>query len=151
MSDCKSATPSEILLSELMDSRVPKNEREHFAAREINRLRARVAELEAHIAETEKQEPVGMVVHHNPPFGVVYKVEWYTKYRDLPNCTKLYTHPLHAPVAAVPDVDSICNAYESGVGHRGRSTASVNPYPVGSHEHKAYALGAAGVKNGDAA
>lgn len=40
MDEGKSATPSEILLSELMDSRVPKTEREHFAAREINRLRA---------------------------------------------------------------------------------------------------------------
>lgn len=39
-------------------------------------------------------------------------------------------------------VANICNAYESGVGHRGRPTANVNPYPRGSDESIAYALGA---------
>lgn len=34
------ATPREHLLKELMDSRVPKTEREHAAVREIERLRA---------------------------------------------------------------------------------------------------------------
>jgi len=38
------ATPREQLLKELMDSRVPKTEREHAAAREIERLRAALAE-----------------------------------------------------------------------------------------------------------
>lgn len=52
------------------------------------------------------------------------------------------SHPLPAPVAA--DVESICNAYESGVGHRRRPTAKVNPYKEGTHEHAAYALGASG-------
>jgi len=50
-----------------------------------------------------------------------------------------------APVPAVPqavDVDAICNAYESGVGHRGRPTANVNPYREGTPEHEAYAIGA---------
>jgi len=52
-----------------------------------------------------------------------------------------------APVPAVPqavDVDAICNAYESGVGHRGRPTANVNPYREGTPEHEAYAIGAKG-------
>ena len=51
------------------------------------------------------------------------------------------------PVPAVPqavDVDAICNAYESGVGHRGRPTANVNPYREGTPEHEAYAIGAKG-------
>ena len=50
-----------------------------------------------------------------------------------------------APVPAVPqavDVDAICNAYESGVGHRGRPTANVNPYREWTPEHEAYAIGA---------
>lgn len=52
-----------------------------------------------------------------------------------------------APVPAVPqavDVDAICNAYESGVGHRGRPTAEVNPYREGTPEHEAYSIGAKG-------
>ena len=52
------------------------------------------------------------------------------------------------PVPAVPqavDVDAICNAYESGVGHRGRPTALINPYPAYSVEAFAYSLGANGI------
>lgn len=41
-------------------------------------------------------------------------------------------------------VAAICNAYESGVGHRGRPTANVNPYREGTPEHEAYAIGAGG-------
>lgn len=41
-------------------------------------------------------------------------------------------------------VDEICNAYESGVGHRGRPTAHVNPYKPGSDLATAYAIGAVG-------
>lgn len=63
--------------------------------------------------------------------------------------TVLRPMPVYAapvPPAAVPSVDiaDICNAYESGVGHRGRRTANVNPYPSGSHEYDAYAIGAQG-------
>lgn len=47
---------------------------------------------------------------------------------------------------AVP-VDDICNAYESGVGHNGRPTANVNPYPPGTPQHTAYELGAKGTKH----
>lgn len=71
---------------------------------ERDEIRARVAELEARIAEAEKQEPVAMVVHHNPPFGAVYKVEWYTKYRDLPDGTKLYAGSAPVPAAQAVDV-----------------------------------------------
>lgn len=40
---CCQATPREVLMGELMDSNVPKSEREHAAVREIARL---TAELE---------------------------------------------------------------------------------------------------------
>jgi len=61
--------------------------------------------------------------------------------------TVLRPMPVYAaPVPAQDDradvVANICNAYESGVGHRGRPTAHVNPYPRGSDESMAYALGA---------
>jgi len=45
------ATPHKQLIDELMDCRIPKTEREHAAAREIERLRQA-------IAEAEKQAPV---------------------------------------------------------------------------------------------
>jgi len=45
------ATPHKQLIDELMDSRIPKSEREHAAAREIEKLR-KVIEA------AEKQEPV---------------------------------------------------------------------------------------------
>lgn len=38
--DAKQATPHATLLAELLDSRIPKSEREHAAAREIERLTA---------------------------------------------------------------------------------------------------------------
>lgn len=44
-------------------------------------------------------------------------------------------------------VDEICNAYESGVGHRGRPTANVNPYRQGTAGHVAYRLGATGTNH----
>lgn len=44
----------------------------------------------------------------------------------------------------VATVDEICNAYESGVGHRGRPTAKVNPYRPGSELAAAYNIGAVG-------
>lgn len=40
--DAKQATPREQLIQELLDSRIPKTEREHCAASEIERLRAEV-------------------------------------------------------------------------------------------------------------
>jgi hypothetical protein len=44
--EAKQATPHSQLISELMDSRVPKTEREHAAAREIERLRAALEQQE---------------------------------------------------------------------------------------------------------
>ncbi|MDQ5959385.1 MAG: hypothetical protein QG592_464 [Pseudomonadota bacterium] len=48
-------------------------------------------------------------------------------------------------------VDEICNAYESGVGHRGRPTANVNPYRQGSDLATAYNIGALGDRESPAA
>ena len=58
--------------------------------------------------------------------------------------TPLYAGSAPVPAAQAVDVDAICNAYESGVGHRGRPTANVNPYREGTPEHDAYAIGAKG-------
>jgi hypothetical protein len=55
-----------------------------------------------------------------------------------------WTPPTTQPAV---DVANICNAYESGVGHNGRPTANVNPYPEGSHEHEAYRIGATGTNH----
>lgn len=53
----KQARPHDELICELLDSRIPKTEREHAAAREIERLRARIEEM-------EQQEPVAKVHIH---------------------------------------------------------------------------------------
>ena len=132
----------------------------HRAAKEYNALRARVAELEARIAELQPMAecaaimavcgyfsrvrgPIGHLVRNallgSEDFvrGEAYELD------DCEIAVPLYAGS--APVPAVPqavDVDAICNAYESGVGHRGRPTANVNPYREGTPEHEAYALGA---------
>jgi hypothetical protein len=61
--------------------------------------------------------------------------------------TPLYAAPVPAQEDVADRVENICHAYESGVGHRGRPTANVNPYPRGSDEYAAYALGAKGAGN----
>lgn len=48
--EAKQATPHEQLIAELMDSNVPKTEREHAAAREIEKLRAEIHILNAALA-----------------------------------------------------------------------------------------------------
>jgi len=54
----KQARPHDELIRELLDSRIPKSEREHAAAREIERLREEVKEL----CETlEALEPLEML------------------------------------------------------------------------------------------
>ena len=66
---------------------------------------------------------------------------------ELDDCeiaVPLYAGSAPVPAAQAVDVDAICNAYESGVGHRGRPTANVNPYREGTPEHEAYAIGAKG-------
>lgn len=41
MNACKQSTPHALLIGQLLDSRIPKSEREHAAAREIERLTSR--------------------------------------------------------------------------------------------------------------
>ena len=54
MSEAKQATPHSVLIEQLMDSRVPKTEREHAARREIEMLRDA---LRGPAQQAEKQEP----------------------------------------------------------------------------------------------
>ena len=58
MTSAKQATPHRVLINELMDSRVPKTEREHAAAREIERLRERLASPVKESLTTEQAETV---------------------------------------------------------------------------------------------
>ena len=55
MSDAKQATPHHILIGDLLDANIPKNEREHAAAMEIERLRRRIEELEVERDALKKQ------------------------------------------------------------------------------------------------
>ena len=81
---------------------------------QLRALRDAVSELDALRKQEPEQEPVAMVVHHNPPFGVVYKVEWYTKYRDLPDGTKLYTSPV-TPATSVHCDNCGCDWLDNGL------------------------------------
>jgi len=54
------ATPHKQLIDELMDCRIPKTEREHAAAREIERLRQAIA--------AEKQEPDELTIAYMSGF-----------------------------------------------------------------------------------
>ncbi|MGB0219756.1 MAG: hypothetical protein ACPGJF_10525 [Sinimarinibacterium flocculans] len=42
---CQATTPHAVLIAEIMDSRLPKSEREHAACREIERLHARLRDV----------------------------------------------------------------------------------------------------------
>lgn len=53
MNEAKQATPHSVLIEQLMDSRVPKTEREHAASREIEMLREA---LRLPAQQAEKQE-----------------------------------------------------------------------------------------------
>ena len=55
MNEAKQATPHSVLIEQLMDSRIPKTEREHAARREIEMLREA---LRLPAQKAEKQEPV---------------------------------------------------------------------------------------------
>jgi hypothetical protein len=57
--EAKQATPHSQLISELMDSRVPKTEREHAAAREIERLREALEQPEQSITPRELAAALG--------------------------------------------------------------------------------------------
>jgi hypothetical protein len=61
----KQATPHATLIDQLLDSRVPKTEREHAAAREIQRLREAVA--------AEREECADICDQHSTCEGIAQK------------------------------------------------------------------------------
>ena len=81
------ATPREQLLKELMDLRVPKTEREHAAVREIERLRAALAEesmqrltdvqqdMESASRESRQVEPVAYVTGYSKGYATVRPID----------------------------------------------------------------------------
>ena len=56
--EAKQATPHRDLIDQLLDSRIPKSEREHAAAREISGLSVREAHLRARVAELEAENEI---------------------------------------------------------------------------------------------
>ena len=72
--EAKRATPHATLLAELLDSRIPKSEREHAAKREIERLTAERDELRRQLAEAwaEREAMANVLPGHyymDPPDG----------------------------------------------------------------------------------
>jgi hypothetical protein len=63
------ATPSIELEQQLMDVRVPKNEREWWAQREISRLRAENEALRSLLAEIVKAHGTGNLELNSPEIG----------------------------------------------------------------------------------
>jgi len=121
----------------------PRADAWHKAADAIESAAARVAELEAELKALREQKPVGEVRALMFDDSSCDLAEMYCN-GIYPIGTKLYAAPVAAS-AEVLDTDAvadICNAYESGVGHRGRPTAHINPYKQGTPESIAYALGA---------
>ena len=128
---------------------------------EIDTLHARVAELEARIAELQPMAQCAAIMAVCGYFSRLRRPDaWldhgsWDEYPELFACagvdlrsfqhgTRFYAGSAPVPAAQAVDVDAICNAYESGVGHRGRPTANVNPYRECTPEHEAYAIGAKG-------
>jgi len=98
------ATPHKQLIDELMDCRIPKTEREHAAAREIERLRQA-------IETAEKQEPVAWVQDVEFEQLPEFAFSWVkTRLHDKP----LYTHPPKREWVGLTEEDlSVCD--EDGV------------------------------------
>lgn len=110
--EAKQATLHHELIAQLLDSRIPKTEREHAAAREIERLRA---DLLQELVEAPEPEPV-LVVETEPGYwtrghyceGTKSYIDP-TKVWGLPVGTKLYTAP---PAPSVPETEPV--AYATG-------------------------------------
>jgi len=58
------ATPHSDLIAQILDPRIPKNEREHAAAREIERLRADAERFEYVIDHHARSDPDMSGQHH---------------------------------------------------------------------------------------
>ena len=99
------ATPHDQLIAELLDSRIPKTEREHAAAREIKRLREALAEPE--------QKPTGIIrTIGGYPDESQHTVEWLVKHKDLHDGDKLYTLPPARKPLTDEDVMSLALKYD---------------------------------------
>jgi len=97
MNAAKQATPHSVLIEQLMDSRVPKTEREHAARREIEMLREA---LRLPAQQAEKQEPVAWMYDFlNPDNRDEVIRDWTTQdYAEIErekgfNVRPLYTAP----------------------------------------------------------
>ena len=138
--------------------------------RELMRVTSERDEASRLLDEARKQKPVAYQYrlgdsgfwHTCGLSGKNAAIEYNRKHPSLPQyqLRDLYeAAPVPAQPANIPEqphadfewVSEICNAYESGVGHNGRPTANVNPYPPGTPQHTAYELGAKGTKHSAAA
>jgi hypothetical protein len=79
MSECKQARPHSELIAEMLDSRIPKTEREHAAAREIERLRSLCDDLYSDLLAAGSLTPHGSSC---PTRGNALK-SWKTKLLEL--------------------------------------------------------------------
>ena len=91
--EAKQATLHHELIAQLLDSRIPKTEREHAAAREIERLRA---DLLQEMVDAPEPEPVARVTGYYAGQLSSATVDG----RVLPTGTALYLAP---PAPSVPD------------------------------------------------
>ena len=91
--EAKQATLHHELIAQLLDSRIPKTEREHAAAREIERLRA---DLLQELIDAPEPEPVARVTGYYAGQLSSATVDG----RVLPTGTALYLAP---PAPSVPD------------------------------------------------
>ena len=112
--EAKQARPHSELIAQLLDSRIPKTEREHAAAREIERLRADLLQELVDAPEPEPEpepEPVGEAVD----FNGWRIVRWKVKESSFPLGTKFYTAP---PAPSVPDEvpDAVIDAVADAIG-----------------------------------
>jgi hypothetical protein len=104
----RAATPHDQLITELLDSRIPKTEREHAAAREIKKLREALAETE--------QYPVAWMYHGILHTGTPHdrpSLIWRPEYMDAMSAsmgakaTPLYTAPPQRKPLTDEEVDKI--------------------------------------------
>jgi hypothetical protein len=101
MTEAKQATPHSQLIDELMDSGVPKTEREHAAAREIEWLRAVISDAERRtdVQQEMEQEPVAYITGYYNGRPVVKPVD---SSRLLPTGMALYGTPKEGDKLSLP-------------------------------------------------
>lgn len=72
---CKQAAPHAELLAQLMDPNMPKSEREHAAACEIERLRADLISCRGTVKTELNHYERQAMVHGKTPHGATYEAE----------------------------------------------------------------------------